>query len=230
MTASDVTRQPPSATSGEGRDDRVDAIRFAVLRKLAPGLRHALMGELQGLQLSAEFASRALRAGADLAEVRDHVDRMPQQCSAAIKTGRAVIEWMQPGQGTTAVGEGIAQCLKLAGEDWFLRGVVATMDVPDRDIHVATGALRELVVTALLVLTDRFDRPADFRVAARRVEDHVDVVLEARAAARAASFTPANPYRTLGWADLKALADAHGVACACEGDTAALQFRCAKMG
>ena len=228
MTASDPTRQPPvDATSDEVRDDRVDAIRYAVLRKLAPGLRHALMGELQALQLSAEFASRALRAGAELAEVCEHVDRMPQQCSAAINIGRAVIEWMRPEPGTTAVGEGIAQCLKLAGEDWFLRGIVATADVPDGDARISTGALRELVVTALMVLTDRCDRPADFHVAARRVGDCVDVVLEARAATRAASFTPAIQYRALSWADLKLLAAAHGIACACEGDTASLQFRCA---
>lgn len=227
MTSSGATRQPTAdATSGGEWDDRVDAIRYAVLRKLAPGLRHALMVELQAIQLSAEFAARTLRAGADLAEVRDNVSHIPDQCTAAVKTGRSVIEWLMPEEGTTAsVGEAVGQCLKLAGEDWFLRGIEVTIDLPDADVQVPKAVLQELVVTALLVLTDMCDQPADLHAVVRPVEDHCDVLLRARAAERVASFPPLSQYRKLVWADLKLLAHAHGIPCVCGADTVSLQFQ-----
>ncbi len=231
MTSSDTTRQPAAdaivdAASGKQWSERVDAVRYAVLRKLAPGLRHALMGELQAIQLSAEFAVRMLRAGSNLAEVRDNVSHIPEQCTAVVKTGRSVIEWLAPEEGTTAsLSEGVNQCLKLAGEDWFLQNIEATTNLPQLDVQVPKAALQELMVTALLVLTDMYDQPIDLDIAARLVEDHVDVALRACVAKRVASIPPIRSYRKLVWADLELLAKVYGVPCICDGGTASLQFQ-----
>lgn len=227
MTSSDTTGQSAArGTSRTERAERIDAIRYVVLRKLAPGLRHALMGELQAIQLSAEFAVRMLRVGADLTGLQDAVARIPRQCSDAVKTGRSLIEWLSPEEGTPAlVGEGIGQCLKLAGEDWFLRGIQVTTDLPENELQVSKAALFELVVTALLVLTDMHDQPADFQVTVRPVKDHVEVILLARAAKRVATMPPIRPYQKLMWADLELLASLHGVPCVCEHGTASLQFQ-----
>jgi hypothetical protein len=225
MTSTGVTGQTTTA-SGDDRNDRVDAIRYAILRKLAPGLRHALMGELQAIQLSAEFASRMLRPDVDLGEVRASLGRIPHQCSDAVKAGRLLIEWLMPEEGTTAsVGESVRQCLKLAGEDWFLRGIEATTDLAAADVQVSKGALRELIVTALLVLTDMHDQPADVHVRVQTVGDHVEIVVQAHAANRTASIPPMRSYRKLGWADLEVLARAHGIPCVCGDRTASLEFQ-----
>lgn len=227
MTLPDKTRT--GATGIEWpveQDDRVNAIRYVVLRKLAPGLRHALMGELQAIQLSAEFASRALQASTDLKQTRDSIARIPQLCADAVKVGRSMVEWLRPEEGASiAVGEGVDQCLKLAGEDWFLRGIEGTSDLAERDILVPKAALLELVVTGLLVLTDRHEQPIDLHVAARPAADHIEVVLQARVANRIASIPTVALYRKLEWADLQLLASANGVACACQDDTASLQIK-----
>src|SRR5204863_7011438 len=44
-----------------GRD--ADAIRYAVLRKLASAIRHSLMGDLQRIQFSAELAAKMIDKG-----------------------------------------------------------------------------------------------------------------------------------------------------------------------
>lgn len=227
MTSSDNTRTSAAgAICPVGQDDRVDAIRYAVLRKLAPGLRHALMGELQSIQLSAEFASRALQADAAPAEIRDGIARIPELCAGAVRAGRSLVEWLRPDQGAaTTVGEGIDQCIKFAGEDWFLRSVEATVDLPERDVLVSKPVLLELVVAALLVLTDRHDQPVDLHVAVRPATDYIEIVLRARVADRVASLPTVAPYRKLAWADLKLLASANGVACLCEGDTASIKIK-----
>ena len=45
-----------------------DAVRYIVLRKLASGLRHTLMGELQSIQFLAELGARNIDNGADQSE------------------------------------------------------------------------------------------------------------------------------------------------------------------
>lgn len=206
-------------------DDRVEAIRYAVLRKLAPGLRHALMGEMQAIHLTAEYAARALDAGADPADLRKSIDSIPQQCSDAVKTGRSLIEWIDPGAGAIAsVRECVDRCLKLAGEDWFLRGIEATTDLPDANVRLPKTSVQELIVTALLVLTDMHDQPGNLHLVARATATHVEFVLDWRAADRIASIPHMRRYRKLACADLELLASAHGVPCVCRGSGVSLQF------
>jgi hypothetical protein len=203
----------------------LDAIRYALLRELAPGLRHALMGELQAIQLLAELAARTLGAGADPVGARDSIDRIVDRCSDATKSGRALVEWMRPEPGTTiSIQEGVAQCIKLASEGWFLYGIEVRTDLHDGDIQVQSAGLRELVVAALLILTDISGGPSDVHVSARSLEGHVQVVIRADRANRVASMPPSRPYRKLGWADLELLASARSVACARDGNAVSLRF------
>lgn len=205
---------------------RADAIRYAVLRKIAPGLRHVMMGELQSIQLAADLATRLLRPGADIAKARDNVVQIPAQCAIAVNTCRAVIAWMRPEEDATiAIGDGLARSIKVATDDWFLRGLELRSDVEDASARVRPDALQELVVTALLVLADRFAQPADLQVSARASERYVDVTLNGKTAARAASFPPASQYRLLAWTDLAVLAAVHDVRCECENTHATLQFQ-----
>ena len=49
-----------------------DAIRYIVLRKLASGLRHTMMGELQSIQFLAELGARKMESGAaDVEKTRE---------------------------------------------------------------------------------------------------------------------------------------------------------------
>lgn len=217
----------PSTDGATPNDDRVDAIRYAVLRKLAPGLRHALMGEMQAIQLSAEYAVRTLDAGAEFTEARNSISDIAQHCTNAVKIGRSLIECIEPEEAVTAsVGECVKRCLTLAGEDWFLRGIEATTDLSNSDVQLPKAMLQELVVTALLVLTDMYDQPTDLHVVVRTRGSHVEIVVDGRAANRIASIPPLRQYRKLMWSDLVLLASTRGVPCVCEGSTASLRFRC----
>jgi hypothetical protein len=208
------TNSTDKSMTGLAQQYRADAVRYAVLRKLAPGLRHSMMGELQAIQLSAELASRMLRSGADVAKVRHHVDHMPGQCAAAVKTSRSVIAWLRPEENATvALRSGLNQCVKVASDDWFLRGIEVRVDVLEPDVLVASEALQELVVAALLVLADMFDQPADLRIVATVAERHVDVMLQGDASTRTASFPPMIQYRKLLWDDLAVLASVMNVEC-----------------
>ena len=99
-----------------------DAVRYVVLRKLASSLRHTLMGELQSIQFLAELGTRLLQSSGDETKTRECIDKIPLATAGAIATCHSVIEWLRPEEGTsTTLAETVAQCMKLAGDDWRLR-------------------------------------------------------------------------------------------------------------
>jgi hypothetical protein len=65
-----------------------DAVRYIVLRKLASGLRHTLMGELQSVQFLAELGARNIDNGADPSRTRDCIGKISLATSEAIATIR----------------------------------------------------------------------------------------------------------------------------------------------
>lgn len=206
-----------------GRD--ADAIRYAVLRKLASGMRHSLMGELQTIQFSAELAAKMLETGATGPKLDECIRQLPDQTRAAVSSCRAVIEWLRPDdKATTTVGEAMQQCLKVAGDDWVLRGIESSTDLQSGDAKVSKQVLRELCVTSLLALTDTHPGPIDIAVSSKVAGSEVILSLSARQAERKSPFPPLTLYRSLSCDDVMAVARADGVSCSCAGGTITLRL------
>src|SRR4051812_6624714 len=147
-----------------------DSVRYIMLRKLASGLRHTLMGELQSIQFFAELAGRLLDKGADAAKMRECVEKLPAASQAAVVTCHSAMEWLRPEEGTSAsVEEALKECLKVVGDDWHMRGIAATLEVPESvsGTKVARAATRELVVASLLMMSDVRPGPIDIRIGAK---------------------------------------------------------------
>jgi len=203
-----------------------DAIRYAVLGIVAAGLRHAILGQLQAIQGSAEVAARILDRGGDPAIVDRNLARIPALCNSTGTKLGTLVEWLRPDVHLAGPARDcIKQCVDLAGEDWGLRGIEVTVDMgtgEDTDIDWTT--MRELVVTALLILADAGDQPVDISVALRTGEGYSEVSLQARNASRVASVPPKPRVRRLSWGDLRHLAGLRGVPCVCDHDAALLRF------
>ncbi len=203
----------------------VDAIRYATLRKLASGFRHALMGDLQAIQFSAQLAARLLKTGADAGRIGEKVDALPGQCAAALATSNSMIAWLRPEEGaSTTIAEGVKECVKLAGEDWTLREIAVATDLKIPDARVPRAAFQELVVVSLLVLTDTHRGPIDIDISAHEQGEFVELLLRARGADRDASFPPEIVYRPFGASDIELLSQSHGIACWCEASAVSLRF------
>jgi hypothetical protein len=204
-----------------------DAVRYIVLRKLASGFRHTLMGELQSVQFLAELGARHMDNSAGTGKARDCIDRISLATTEAIATCHSVIAWLRPEEGaTTTFGEAIRQCVKLASEDWRMRSTQATFAVPSEagEAMVSKAAARELIVTSLLALTDRNPGSLDIEVVAGRVDERVELRVRAVASKRAAPLPASIIYHALGWEDVALLAAAHGVICECTGNVSTLRF------
>lgn len=203
----------------------VDAIRYAALCKLAGGFRHALMGELQGIQFSAELATRLLQKGADPARIGEYVADIPGQCAKARATSGSLLEWLRPEQNlATTVADGVKACIKLVGDDWLMRGIEVATDLSLPNARVAKALFQELVIVALLTLMDQHTEPIDVDIAAQAQDGWVELRLRARTADREPPLPVAIVQRAFGWEDIELIASAQGVACSCEGETVALRF------
>lgn len=211
-----------------------DAVRYIVLRKLASGLRHTLMGELQSIQFLAELSTRHMgggagvgAAGSDPVKARDCVGKISAATSGAIATCHSVIDWLRPdAKAITTLGDAVGQCVKLAGDDWRMRATQATVALPDAaaEARVSKSAARELIVASLLTLTDRLRGPLDIEVTGALAGDRVELRVQAKEAARPALLPASTIYQSLDWSDVALLAAAHGVDCASIDDAATLRF------
>ena len=194
-----------------------DAIRYIVLRKLASGLRHTMMGELQSIQFLAELGARKMDDGAgDVAKTREFIGKIAVAAGEAIGTCHSVIEWLRPEQGAvTTLGEAVDQCVKLAGDDWRMRATQATIDMRPSatEARVSKSAARELIVTTVLVLTDQHSGSLDIEILGALAGDRVDLRLSAIAAKRAPPLPSSVVYHPLTWDDVAHLAAVHDVTC-----------------
>jgi hypothetical protein len=209
-------------------DDRrpdVAAIRFALLRRLAPGMRHRLMGQLQALQFSAELAGRLLEGDDKRPKLETSVRQLAPQTQAAVAAAATLIEWLRDDErATTNLEDSLPQYLRVAGDDWNLRGIEGTVDVRTDGAHVAKTALRELAVTSLLALTDAQPGALDVRVAAERAGDEIVVRMSATAGNRTSPLPELARASRIGCSEVNALAAAHGIACACARDEVTLRL------
>ena len=205
-----------------------DAIRYIVLRKLASGLRHTMMGELQTIQFLAELGARKVDDGAaGVAKTREFIGKISIAAGESIATCHSVIEWLRPERGAvTTLAEAVGQCVKLAGDDWRMRATQATIEIPATagEAKVSKSAARELIVTTVLALTDEQPGSLDIEIGGALTGERVDLRLRALASKRSPPLPSSVVYHTLDWEDVANLAAAHDVICTREDGTSTLRF------
>jgi hypothetical protein len=204
-----------------------DAARYAVLRRLAPALRHKLIGELHPLRMVADLAARRLQAAApDLANLRDCMSKIKEQTQAAAASCTATIDWVAPEPtSVTALGQGVAECVALLSAELGMRGFDLMPNVQAGDALVSQPALRDVLTASLLALTDALTQPADIELTAVTIDEHVELCIEAHAADRVADPLDREIFRPIQWDDVAALAAVYAFAVTREQHCVVLRCR-----
>jgi hypothetical protein len=207
-------------------DDRTaDAVRYLVLRKLAAGMRHTLLGELQTIQFAADLAGQMVKRDVTGSPLGDAVNRISEQTRHAAITSRSIMEWLRPEDGSSMeVESALEECVSLASEVWILRGIKAATTCRAQGARVSKSVFLETVVTALLALTDTCPGSLDVGVNAERADRKVSVRLDARSSDRM-SAQASTLHRALTLEDVTLLAEANAVSCVCSEATITLEFQ-----
>lgn len=202
-----------------------EAARYALLRRLAPSMRHHLVVNLQPIGMIYEVMDRRLRAPTpDLAHVQDSAQKINGFAKSALNACIDVVGWLAPDDAAAvSVEAGVRECSALLATSLSFRGYALRPEVTAMPGQVRRAGLRSTLTGALLLCTDHNQAPADLAVGTVAEKDGALVTVEVRPRPGDKGFGGEANYRKLEWADLQALADADGVQLA--GDAQKLELR-----
>jgi hypothetical protein len=200
--------------------NRAEAARYALLRRLAPSMRHHLVVNLQPIGMIYEVMDRRLRApDPELADVRDGVHKINGFARAALDSCLDVITWLAPDQDVqTSVDDGVRECLGLLTTSLTFRGYSVRNEVPAvLPGPLRRSAIRNVLTAAMIYITDEGTSPADLVVTAEGGSAALLLTLTLLPTEGQPGFASEAPYRRLDWSDVEALAAAESAQMAREG-------------
>jgi len=207
-------------------DLRVEAARYASMRRLAFAMRHHMVVHLQPIGMITEVMERRLQAPApDIARVHQSMAKINGYSRAAVQSCLDVVSWLAPEAGTVvALSAGVQECVALLRSSFNFRGFVLKDEVGDSPATVSRAGLRNVLPAMLLALTDRAESPAELVLSAQLAAEQVTLSAALRPTEGPAGFAGDAPYRLLEWHEVEALARADGIVVERAGDGARLSI------
>lgn len=197
----------PHATLAE------EAARYALIRRLAPTLRHHMAGEFQPIGMLAVLLERRLQQPQpDAASLKDNCAAIGNLSRHAAQTCAELMGWVAPrGLSHAPVAQAVGECVDLLSPSLRFRGFAVSNEVSPLPAHVPSQAVRSVLAAALLALSDEASEPADLTVQAEADATQVRLRVSLLPADRRADNRPEDEYRSLSWSDVQALAQAESV-------------------
>lgn len=197
-----------------------EAARYALLRRLAPSMRHHLVVNLQPIGMIYEVMDRRLKAPEpNLAEVHDSAHKINGFAKAALHSCLDVVTWLAPDEEVLTTAEaGVRECLGLVATSLTFRGYAMRNEVAGIPGEIRRSPLRNVLTALLMHATDQNPAPADIVLAAEAGADGLTLTLTLRPTEGEPTFTGEPAYRRLDWADVEALAAAESVQLARAGN------------
>jgi hypothetical protein len=198
---------------------RAEAARYALLRRLAPSMRHHLVVNLQPIGMIYEVMDRRLRAPEpNFAEVHEGAHKINGFARAALNSCLDVVTWLAPEKGAVStVDEGVRECLGLLTTSFTFRGYAVRNEVGPQPGEVDRSAIRNVLTAAMIHLTDENPAPADLVLTMQASPEAAVLTATVRPTESEAGFPTEPSYRRLDASDLEALAGAESVQLAREG-------------
>lgn len=190
-----------------------EAARYALLRRLAPSMRHHLVVNLQPIGMIYEVMDRRLRAPEpDLAEVHDSAHKINGFARAALNSCLDVVTWLAPDEDVSiTAAEGVRECLGLLATSLTFRGYTLRNEAGAVPGEVRRSAIRNVLTASLINVTDENPAPAEIVLGAEPNADALVLSLTLRPCDGDGGFSPEPVYRPIEWSDVEALAAAESV-------------------
>lgn len=214
------------ALPAEVSAQQIEAARYAVLRRLAPALRHHMVRPLQPIGLIYGVMHHKLSATQpDLQSVREEAEKINEFAKAALDECMDMGTWLAPEPGVvTDVESGVRECVGLMATMLHFCGFRLVNDVEELPAQVLHDALRMVLSAALFALTDAMDEPATVTIHAQASPAEVTLTLQTDPIGDDQLDRYDDGYRKLVWADVQALALAEHVGLSRQDRQVTLRF------
>jgi hypothetical protein len=215
-----------------------EAARYALLRRLAPAIRHDMAGALQPISMMASMLEKRMQKSApDMAVLSGNSAAISVMSREAAATCIDLMTWLAPKEAKPiAVGEGVADCISLLNTDLSFRGFSLVDQTTGVKAEIARSTLRSVFMAALVALTDASDNPACLTLSAS-VDSAPDsaadagpwlvLLLQIEKIEGEPSPDAPHAYRRLQWDDVEMLAQSEQVELSHTSSSAQLRCRMA---
>lgn len=211
-----------------------EAARYALLRRLAPAIRHQMAGSFQPVTMMAAIIEKKLLAPTPnfpaLVKTGSEVRAL---ATDAIRSSLDLMVWIAPDpDARVALGKGIQDALHLVATELSFRGLKFVNQTQGLATEVAVHHVRGVFVAGLLALTDSAVSPGSVLLTATREgQDMVVTIALAAVEPAAAATAPSEEfhvglatYRQIDWDDVERIATVDGVALKHAAATVALRL------
>ena len=205
-----------TATQASGLQScEAEAAHYALLRRLAPVIRHNMAGTLQPIAMVAAMLERRLQKGNSDSEalLRNARDIMALSKEAAASCVD-LMSWLAPKEKRLiTAGAGIAECLGMVATQLSFKGFSVVDNTGDPLVQLPQSALRTVLTAALIALTDTASAPGKVLIGAEFAQDLLTLHIELKPHDSAEPMRAADklPYRLLDWRDVQVLAEQESV-------------------
>ncbi len=226
MTARDLQQTPSTRQQALAEE----AARYALLRRVAPALRHHLAGTLQPIGMVAAIMDRRLQAAQpDLTVIRDSSKSIGTLTRAAAGASMGLMSWLAPKENTLGpLHASVEECVGMLTTDLAFRGFSVSNTVQASDLATSVFALRSVFTAALIALTDAALTPARIAISSQATDGQIRVVISVSSEPGAVAADDPQSYRKIGWDDVQALATAEQVGLSHEADRVEMHFSAAE--
>ena len=188
--------------------DRAESARYALLRRLAPSIRHNLVINLQPIGMIYEVLDRRLRGPQpDLAHVQASAAKINTFARAALNSCLNVVTWLAPEESAvTDAVEGTRECSALLATTLSFRGYTLRNQAQAVAGEVRLSAVRNVLTAALIHVTDEASPPAEVAITTASSPQGLQVQLQVHRTEGDSVTDTTSAYRPLRWTDVEALA------------------------
>ena len=205
---------------------RVEAVRYALLRRLALAMRHHMVVHLQPMGMITELMERRLASPQpDLRQLQESMGKIHGLARAAVDSCLDVVTWLAPvADATVPLDAGVQECTGLLRSSFSFRGFPLAEALGGVELPVTRSAMRHMLPAVLLALTDRAPPPANVHVRTAHADLCAEVSVEVVPKSGDPGFPGNHPYRLLDWHEVELLARAEGVGLSRDGAVARITF------
>ena len=201
-----------------------EGARYALLRRLAPALRHEAVAPLQPIAMATSVLERRLRdPAAAPAQMHEAAARLGGLSGTAVQSCLALIAWLAPAPARQVpLHEAVRETLDLLRGSLAFRGFTLRDELADAAEPVAHDCLRYVLPACLLRLTDSAGSPAEVTLRAQHAGEQLRLLLGVRPAEGTPGIDDAPAYRPLRDEEVRALAAEESIALAYGADSLVL--------
>ena len=208
-----------------------EAARYALMRRLLPAIRHDLAGSMQPIGMMAAMLEKRTKAATpDLVQLGKNSQMLNVLSREAAALSVNLMSWLAPTDtNLVVVNHAVQESLNLISTELSFRGFAIANETADLEMELPRSMLRSVFTASLIALTDGWDGVARVIVTAGNTADmaYLKISLEEGGSVDLAmqGSLRTQPYRSLGWDDVLALASAEGVSLCHDDRGATLGWR-----